>query len=177
MKMDKKITLARQFRSAVLLLVAGGLVACSEPDQAKTEKAMKEKLTATKEATPMDGAEFLALNAEKEGVVVLDSGLQYKVLQEGSGAQPSATDSVTVHYRGTLIDGTEFDSSYARGQPATFPLNRVIAGWTEGVQLMKEGAKYEFTIPSDLAYGENGAGALIGPNATLIFEVELQAIN
>jgi FKBP-type peptidyl-prolyl cis-trans isomerase len=101
------------------------------------------------------------------------SGLQYKVIREGTGAQPKATDMVTVNYRGTLINGTEFDSSYKRGQPATFPLNGVIKGWTEGVQLMKVGSKYQFFIPSNLAYGERAVGPDIGPNATLIFEVEL----
>ncbi len=161
----------------MLLFAMAGLAACSEPDQAQTQKAVDEKIAAMKEAKPMDGAEFLALNADKEGVVVLDSGLQYKILEEGSGAQPSVSDSVTVHYRGTLIDGAEFDSSYARGQPATFPLNRVIAGWTEGLQLMKEGSKHELYIPSDLAYGPSGSGRSIGPNETLIFQVELIAVN
>lgn len=120
------------------------------------------------------GAQFLAENAKKEGVKVTPSGLQYKVITEGKGKSPAATDTVQVHYRGTLLDGTEFDSSYKRGQPATFPLNRVIPGWTEGVQLMKEGAKYQFVIPSNLAYGASGTpGGPIGPNETLIFEVEL----
>ncbi|MGR9051194.1 MAG: FKBP-type peptidyl-prolyl cis-trans isomerase [Gammaproteobacteria bacterium] len=119
------------------------------------------------------GGAFLAENAKKPGVVTTASGLQYEVIQEGTGASPNASDSVTVHYRGTTIDGSEFDSSYSRGAPATFPLNRVIAGWTEGVQLMKEGAKYRFYIPSNLAYGTRGAGRKIGPNATLIFDIEL----
>ncbi|MGR9044237.1 MAG: FKBP-type peptidyl-prolyl cis-trans isomerase [Gammaproteobacteria bacterium] len=127
----------------------------------------------TPEENKAAGIAFLAENAKKTGVVTTASGLQYEVLTEGSGASPSATDSVTVHYRGTTIDGTEFDSSYSRGAPATFPLNRVIAGWTEGVQLMKEGAKYRFYIPSDLAYGPRGAGQAIGPNSTLIFDIEL----
>lgn len=120
-----------------------------------------------------EGEAFLAANAEKEGVIVTDSGLQYRVITEGEGASPDADDRVTVHYRGKLINGVEFDSSYARDEPATFGLNQVIPGWTEGVQLMKEGAKYEFFVPSELAYGEQGRPGPIGPNATLIFEVEL----
>lgn len=121
------------------------------------------------------GDAFLLENRNKEGVVVTDSGLQYKVLREGDGPSPAATDRVEVHYRGTLIDGTEFDSSYARGEPITFALNQVIPGWTEGVQLMSVGSKYQFFIPSDLAYGTSGGGS-IGPNETLIFEVELLGI-
>jgi FKBP-type peptidyl-prolyl cis-trans isomerase len=119
------------------------------------------------------GNVFLADNGKRDGVTTTASGLQYEVVSEGSGSQPGATDNVTVHYRGTLIDGTEFDSSFKRGQPASFQLNRVIPGWTEGVQLMKEGATYRFFVPSALAYGERGAGANIGPNETLIFDVEL----
>ena len=124
------------------------------------------------------GEAFLAENATKEGVMTTESGLQYRVVEEGSGRRPSATDRVTVHYRGTLIDGTEFDSSYSRGEPATFGLNQVIPGWTEGLQLMTVGSKYELFIPSDLGYGERGTqGGPIGPNATLVFEVELISIN
>lgn len=120
------------------------------------------------------GAAFLAENAKKANIVTTKSGLQYEVLTPGKGTtSPSATSNVTVHYKGTTLDGKEFDSSYSRGEPATFPLNRVIPGWTEGVQLMTEGAKYRFYIPSELAYGEQGAGRDIGPNATLIFDVEL----
>lgn len=119
------------------------------------------------------GAKFLEENGKKEGVVTTASGLQYLVLREGTGRSPSATDTVEVHYAGTLLDGREFDSSYKRGQTIEFPLNHVIPGWTEGVQLMKEGAKYRFFIPSNLAYGLRGAGGVIGPNQTLIFEVEL----
>lgn len=119
------------------------------------------------------GESFLAENAKKEGIVVLPSGLQYQVLKEGNGKKPSATDQVKCHYEGTLIDGTIFDSSYQRIEPATFGLNQVIAGWTEGVQLMSEGAKYRFFIPYNLAYGERGAGAQIPPFAALVFDVEL----
>ncbi len=125
-----------------------------------------------------EGQAFLAQNAEREEVTQTESGLQYRVMTQGDGegASPSATDQVTVHYRGTLLDGTEFDSSYSRGEPATFALNQVIPGWTEGVQLMQEGDKYEFFIPADLAYGAQGRPGPIGPNSTLIFEVELIAV-
>ena len=124
-----------------------------------------------------EGIAFLTENAKKEGITTTPSGLQYEILTEGKGASPSATDKVTVHYQGTTIDGKEFDSSYKRGESITFPLNGVIAGWTEGLQLMQEGAKYRLYIPSELAYGANGAGADIGPNSTLIFDVELIKIN
>jgi FKBP-type peptidyl-prolyl cis-trans isomerase len=123
------------------------------------------------------GLAFLAENAKKEGVSTTPSGLQYEILTEGTGARPSATDKVTVHYQGTTIDGKEFDSSYKRGESISFPLNGVIAGWTEGLQLMQEGAKYRLYIPSELAYGANGAGSDIGPNSTLIFDVELIKVN
>ncbi len=123
------------------------------------------------------GTAFLADNADKEGVKTTESGLQYKIITEGTGAKPSATDTVKVHYRGTLIDGTEFDSSYKHNQPATFPLNGVIPGWTEGLQLLNKGAKAEFYIPAELAYGENGMGDAIEPNSALVFEVELLDIN
>ena len=123
-----------------------------------------------------EGEAFLAANAEKEGVVTLPSGLQYQVLSEGEGNPPTATDTVTVHYRGTLIDGTEFDSSYGRGEPATFPLDRVIPGWTEGLQLMRPGAKYRLFVPPALAYGERGGSSKIGPNSALVFEVELLSV-
>lgn len=122
------------------------------------------------------GEKFLEENGKKEGVVTLPSGLQYQVLREGNGKKPKATDKVECHYEGTLIDGTKFDSSYDRGQTATFGLNQVIAGWTEGLQLMQEGAKYRFFIPYKLAYGENGAGQSIPPYAALIFDVELVAV-
>ncbi|MCB1226903.1 MAG: FKBP-type peptidyl-prolyl cis-trans isomerase [Verrucomicrobiales bacterium] len=121
------------------------------------------------------GEKFLADNAQKEGVTTTASGLQYKVVKSGPGESkhPAATDTVLVHYKGTTIDGSEFDSSYKRGQPIGFPLNRVISGWTEGVQLMKEGDTFEFYIPAQLAYGARGAPGAIGPNETLIFQVEL----
>ncbi len=135
----------------------------------------RHKVTQDKvnEETKAKGAAWLEANKNKPGVKVTDSGLQYKVITEGTGKQPTAEDTVEVHYKGTLIDGTEFDSSYKRGQPASFPVKGVIKGWTEALQLMKEGGKMELTIPSDLAYGERGAGANIGPHSTLIFEVEL----
>jgi FKBP-type peptidyl-prolyl cis-trans isomerase len=120
-----------------------------------------------------EGNTFLEENKNKEGVKTTESGLQYKVIKEGTGASPVATDQVTVHYTGRLIDGTIFDSSKQRGEPATFPLNGVIPGWTEGLQLMKEGGVYEFYIPPHLAYGDRGAGNVIPPNSTLVFEVEL----
>lgn len=120
-----------------------------------------------------EGTAFLAANAEKDGVEVTESGLQYRVIEEGEGPSPDADDRVTVHYRGKLINGVEFDSSYSRDEPATFGLDQVIPGWTEGLQLMSEGAKYELFVPSDLAYGEQGRPGPIGPNSTLIFEVEL----
>ena len=128
------------------------------------------------ETNRQEGEAFLAENRSKEGVTETPSGLQYEVLTQGDGPSPNATDVVSVHYEGRLLDGKVFDSSYERGEPATFPLNGVIAGWTEGVQLMKVGSKFRFYIPGDLAYEERGAGADIGPNATLIFDVELLAI-
>jgi len=139
--------------------------------QWQKELGEKQKTMATKNQT--DGEKYLADNKKKDGVKTTGSGLQYKSIKEGTGPQPKATDTVTVNYRGTLIDGTEFDSSYKRGEPATFPLNGVIKGWTEGLQLMKKGSKYQFVIPSGLAYGDRAVGPEIGANSTLIFEVEL----
>ncbi|GJG65642.1 peptidyl-prolyl cis-trans isomerase [Prevotella lacticifex] len=127
-------------------------------------------------AAKAEGENFLAENGKKEGVVTLPSGLQYTVLREGNGKRPSATDTVECDYEGTLINGKVFDSSYRRGEHATFPLNQVIAGWTEGLQLMQEGAKYRFFIPYNLAYGERGAGRDIPPYAALIFDVELHKV-
>ena len=136
---------------------------------AKQETMAKEAAEKNKTV----GAAFLAENSKKDGVTTLPSGLQYKVIEEGTGATPTLESTVTVHYKGTLVDGKEFDSSYSRNEPATFPVKGVIPGWTEAMQLMKEGAKWEIVIPSELAYGERGAGPVIGPNATLVFEVEL----
>jgi len=140
--------------------------------QAKQQEQRKELGDKNKK----EGDAFLAENAKKPGITVLPSGLQYKMLTEGKGKTPKAADKVTVNYRGTLIDGTEFDSSYKRGQPASFQLNQVIKGWTEGVQLMKEGGKIQLFVPSELGYGDRGAGPQIGPNAVLIFEVELISV-
>ena len=141
------------------------------------QEALQQAANAEKgKAAKAEGEQFLAENAKKEGVKTTASGLQYQVLRDGNGKQPKATGQVECHYEGTLIDGTKFDSSYDRGQTATFPLNQVIAGWTEGLQLMHEGAKYRFFIPYQLAYGERGAGASIPPYAALIFDVELVAV-
>jgi len=139
-----------------------------QKQQAKMQEAGAANLKA--------GQDFLAANKTKEGVVTLPSGLQYKILTEGTGPKPSADDSVVCNYRGTLLDNTEFDSSYKRGQPTTFQVGQVIRGWTEALQLMPVGSKWQLFIPPDLAYGPRGAGANIGPNATLIFEVELLSI-
>ncbi|XPS89750.1 Mip: outer membrane protein MIP (peptidyl-proly cis-trans isomerase, FKBP-type) [Desulfosarcina variabilis str. Montpellier] len=138
--------------------------------------AQQAQMKVIGEKNAKEGAAFLAENAKKDGVVTLPSGLQYKILTKGKGKNPTPTDTVTVNYRGTLIDGREFDSSYKRGQPATFSVNGVIPGWTEALQLMKAGAKWQLFIPGELAYGERGAGQTIGPNATLIFDVELISI-
>jgi FKBP-type peptidyl-prolyl cis-trans isomerase len=137
---------------------------------------MEQKQKELGEKNKTEGTKFLEDNKKKPGVKTTASGLQYKVEKEGTGAQPKPTDMVTVNYRGTLIDGTEFDSSYKRGQPATFPVNGVIKGWTEALQLMKQGSKYQLFIPANLAYGERAMGPDIGPNSTLIFEVELQDV-
>ncbi|WP_226703458.1 FKBP-type peptidyl-prolyl cis-trans isomerase [Microbulbifer elongatus] len=147
-----------------------------ESMQAKQKELMAKQeaeFKASADKNLEEGKKFLEENAKKEGVQTTDSGLQYKVITAGTGASPTETSVVEVDYKGTLIDGTEFDSSYKNGKPVQFPVNGVIKGWTEALQLMKEGAKWELYIPSDLAYGPGGAGGLIGPNATLIFEVEL----
>src|SRR5213082_3737072 len=151
------------------------------PDQIKEvmttfEKDIEQKQKEAGDKNKAEGAKFLEENKKKEGVKTTSSGLQYKVLKDGNGPQPKASDTVTVNYRGTLINGTEFDSSYKRGQPATFPVNGVIKGWTEGVQLMKTGSKYQFFVPANLGYGERAVSPDIGANATLIFEVELLEI-
>ncbi len=140
------------------------------------QKEVMAKQAEVAKKNKTEGEAFLAENKKKEGVKTTASGLQYKVIKPGKGKKPKSSDSVTVNYRGTLIDGTEFDSSYKRGQPATFQVSGVIPGWTEALQLMEEGAKWQLFIPSNLAYGERGAGGVIGPNATLIFEVELISI-
>ena len=144
--------------------------------QAEVRSKQEEMMKVAGEANKKEGREFLAGNKAKEGIVTLPSGLEYKILTKGTGPKPTATDSVVCNYRGTLINGKEFDSSYKRGQPATFPVNGVIRGWTEALQLMPVGSKWQLFIPSDLAYGDRGAGPDIGPGATLIFEVELLSI-
>jgi FKBP-type peptidyl-prolyl cis-trans isomerase len=162
----------------------GGKTLLSEEESRETivayQKQVKEKqaeaMKELGERNKMEGEKFLAENGKKEGVKTLPSGLQYKVITPGTGKSPKLTDTVTTHYRGTLIDGKEFDSSYKRGEPATFPVSGVIAGWTEALQLMKEGAKWQIFLPPNLAYGERGAGRDIGPNATLVFEVELISV-
>jgi FKBP-type peptidyl-prolyl cis-trans isomerase FklB len=135
-----------------------------------------ESSRAVGEKQKREGEAFLAENAKKPGVLTLPSGLQYKVITEGKGKRPSASSTVTTQYRGRLIDGTEFDSSYKHGQPAVFPVSGVIKGWTEALQLMTEGSKWELYVPSHLAYGESGAGGVIPPNATLVFEIELLSV-
>jgi FKBP-type peptidyl-prolyl cis-trans isomerase FklB len=144
--------------------------------QADLRKKQEAKMAIAGDANKKEGDEFLAQNKTKEGVVTLPSGLQYKILKEGTGPKPSASDSVICNYKGTLIDNTEFDSSYKRGQPATFPVGQVIKGWTEVLQLMPVGSKWQVFVPSDLAYGPRAPGGAIGPNATLIFEIELLSI-
>ena len=164
--------------------LAGKEASLTKDDREKTLQAfqkemMEKQAAASKEAATKNAAEgekFLTENKKKPDVKTTASGLQYKVLKEGSGASPKETDTVVVNYKGTLIDGTEFDSSFKRNEPASFQVNRVIKGWIEGLQLMKPGAKYQLFIPAALAYGERGAGQLIGPNATLLFEVELLSI-
>ena len=168
---------SESFKDGVKVAFDGGTPEISTEEAQKLINDYLQELEAKATAAAKEaGNKFLEENAKKEGVKVTSTGLQYRVIKEGTGAQPTATDEVTVHYTGKLLDGTVFDSSVNRGEPATFPLNRVIPGWTEGVQLMKEGAKYEFYIPSDLAYGPNGVPNAIPPHATLIFEVELISI-
>lgn len=145
------------------------MVAFQQEMMTREKKRLEEATVKNAEA----GKKYLEENAKKDGVVTLPSGLQYKILTEGTGKQPTASDIVKVHYRGTLVDGTEFDSSYSRNEPAEFPVGGVIPGWTEALQLMKEGSKWQLVLPPTLAYGDRGAGPSIGPNATLVFEVEL----
>lgn len=156
-------------------LLVGGREAQQLVQQFFQEQEQKQRAAAAEKhkAAKEQGEQYLKENAKKDGVVTLKSGLQYQVLREGNGRKPKATDQVKCHYEGMLIDGTLFDSSIQRGEPATFPLNGVIAGWTEGLQLMQEGAKYRFFIPYHLGYGERGAGGSIPPFATLVFDVEL----
>ncbi len=164
--------------------LAGGKLLLSDDEakaaltalQADVNKRQQEKMQVVGDANKKEGEEFLAANKAKDGVVTLPSGLQYKILKQGTGPKPAASDSVVCNYRGTLINGTEFDSSYKRGQPATFGVSQVIHGWTEALQLMPVGSKWQLFIPAEMAYGPRGAGADIGPNATLIFEVELLSI-
>ena len=165
---------ATQFAQAVTDVLEGHATLLDDAEAQRTvsEFLQRQQAEAGK-AVREEGERYLAENAQKEGVTVLPSGLQYVVLTEGTGAKPKATDHVKCHYEGRLTDGTVFDSSYRRGEPAVFPLNGVIAGWTEGVQLMGEGAKFRFFIPYQLAYGERGAGQSIPPYAALVFDVEL----
>lgn len=164
--------------------MTGAKTQMSESEMRETIEAFRKDMIAKQiekaktdgEKNKKEGEAFLAENGKKQGVKTLPDGLQYKVIKEGSGKSPRAGDTVTVNYRGTLINGKEFDSSYKRGEPATFPVKGVIPGWTEALQLMKTGSKWELFIPSSLAYGERGAGQDIGPNSTLIFEVELISI-
>jgi len=164
--------------------LAGGKTLMTEDEARATLKQMQDEMRQKQQAKAQEegaankkvGDAFLAANKTKEGIVTLPSGLQYKILKEGTGPKPTSSDSVVCNYKGTLIDGKEFDSSYKRGQPATFPVTGVIKGWTEALQLMPVGSKWQLFVPSDLAYGERGAGADIGPGATLIFEVELMSI-
>ena len=169
------------FAASVSETLAGTPDRLTDAEKMEVSSAMQrqqtEHVAKVTDENKSKGAAFLAENAKQDGIKVLPSGLQYKVVTAGSGKTPGLTDSVTVHYRGTLIDGTEFDSSFKRGQPVTFPVNGVIKGWTEALQLMKEGDKWQLFIPADLAYGERGAGASIGPYATLIFDVELIKVN
>lgn len=162
------------FAQAVSDVMGGATTTMSDAEAQRTVSEFMQKQQAEAgKAVREAGEKFLAENAEKPGVVVLPSGLQYTVITEGTGAKPKATDRVKCHYEGTLTNGQVFDSSYRRGEPAVFPLNGVIAGWTEGVQLMAEGAKYRFFIPYHLAYGERGAGQSIPPYSALVFDVEL----
>jgi FKBP-type peptidyl-prolyl cis-trans isomerase FklB len=172
---------AEAFVQGMKEAMAGQPSALSQAEVQQAMMALQQSVSQKQQGKGTDnkkaGEEFLAQNKTKEGIKTLPSGLQYQILQTGKGKSPSKTDKVTTHYHGTLIDGTVFDSSYERGEPATFPVNGVIAGWTEALQLMQEGAKWRLYIPSDLAYGSRGAGNDIGPNSALIFDVELISVN
>lgn len=182
----KLLTIAPKYlfkkHSSILVFLVGILSAptiLADPDlQKKTDETIGGTMneTAIAERNLALGEKFLAENLKKPGIHKLESGLQYKIIHEGKGESPGPTDFVTVNYRGTLINGTEFDSSYARNMPATFAVNAVIPGWTEALQLMKPGAKWTVYIPAHLAYGSRGVGRLIGPNATLIFDIELLSV-
>ena len=179
--------IAQQFEEVNLDLLKAGLNAGidtnnkSEISGAVAEQIIEEFFKSKQELTAKkaqgEGAAFLAENAKREGVISLESGLQYEILNQGNGQIPTINDKITAHYHGTLIDGTVFDSSVDRGEPASFPVNGVIAGWTEALQIMPVGSKWKLYVPSDLAYGERGAGQIIGPYSTLIFEVELLSID
>ena len=158
-------------------VIIGDLKMSQQEMDAFLQDFFGKKQAEAAEKAGSQGKQFLAENAKKDGVIVTDSGLQYEVMKEGTGEKPKATDSVTTHYHGTLITGQVFDSSVERGEPATFPVNGVIPGWVEALQLMPTGSKWKLFVPSELAYGDRGAGQAIGPHTTLIFEVELIGIN
>lgn len=185
LKADEVAIVPEQFLAGVLDAIEGKEAKLTPEQMQQTMMALQqelqqkqmEKATAAAEENTAAGKKFLEENGKKEGVVTTKSGLQYKVIEEGKGEKPTATDKITAHYHGTLIDGTVFDSSVNRGEPIQFPVSGVIAGWTEALQLMPVGSKWRLFIPSDLAYGERGAGGDIGPNSTLIFDVELISID
>ncbi|MGA8222739.1 MAG: FKBP-type peptidyl-prolyl cis-trans isomerase [Candidatus Acidiferrales bacterium] len=171
-----KTLMTDEEKRAVLTQLQAKVRAAMAEQQAEARKKQEAEMQVAGEANQKEGQAFLDANKTKDGVVTLPSGLQYKILQAGTGPMPTTTDSVVCNYRGTLINGKEFDSSYKRGQPATFPVSGVIKGWTEALQLMPVGSKWQLYVPADLAYGARGAGADIGPNSTLIFEVDLISI-
>ncbi len=165
-----------QFHGKALLLSEQETISILSDFSAKMQKKMMEESQVAAQKNTTEGAAYLKENKEKKGVVTTESGLQYTVVKKGDGPVPTATDTVKVHYKGTTIDGSEFDSSYKRGEPAVFPVTGVIKGWTEALTLMTVGSTYKLVIPSDLAYGAQGAGAKIGPNSVLVFDVELLGI-
>lgn len=169
------------FQRGLSEAMAGEEHALEPPELQEAMQHLNELMSEAAQAKAQENMEagqtYLEENGQREGVIITESGLQYEVLEEGEGERPGPQDQVTIHYRGTLIDGTEFDSSYERGEPATFPVGGVIPGFSEGIQLMRPGAKYRFAIPSNLGYGPQGAGQDIGPNATILFEVELLEVN